>query len=673
MAKKDQKKRKSENLFRKLARWFVRVFMGLKYEEKWFPRNASAEEEDKKPDDSEFIVSPARQAFQGYMERKFAVVAFFVVVFMFLTVFIGPLFMPKYSDAYTEVTLKNLPPNLTMMSVPSELKNDIKMIDSYGPFSVGLSNAGKVYVWGCTELGASGMNVKVPAEYRDIKMAMVAAGVDHIIAIGEDGKIYGWGSDRFGQYGRSQNSIESSTIEAMPEELYENGVDLAHVKKLTCGYQATAILMDDGRIYIWGNKQTYSNMDNFIGKEDIVDVDFTLNYVVGITNKRNGIYTGTRGLYDMARTKIGGKTQKMFEFLNGRKIEEITATTASICLLLDDGTIALTGDFPADSIEVPDLAVSSLPEGAKAPGLEEDERFVDIKAGNYHFTALTNHGNVYSFGGDHYYQAEAPILDNVAKIYAGAFQSYAVDANGDYIDAWGFKGFPLGSDDVGANIFERIIAGGRITMTVGAVAVIIEILIGVSLGCISGYYGGWVDILIMRIAEVFSSLPTIPIMLILTSLIAQMSMTTNQRLFMIMVVLGILGWPGFANITRAQILVARESEYVTAAQAMGVKEGRIAFKHILPNIITVILVSMTLSFAAAMQTETGLSFLGFGVNYPQPSWGNMLTKASNATAAKNFWWQWVFTSGILIFVGVCINTIGDTIRDVMDPKSSSDR
>ena len=141
----------------------------------------------------------------------------------------------------------------------------------------------------------------------------------------------------------------------------------------------------------------------------------------------------------------------------------------------------------------------------------------------------------------------------------------------------------------------------------------------------------------------------------------------------IMVILGVLGWPGFAYITRAHVLVAREAEYVTAAQAMGVKSNRIAFKHILPNIFSVILVNMTRSFAASMQTENSLSFLGFGVNYPQPSWGNMLSRASNAVAAINFWWQWVFTSAILIMTTVCINTIGDTLRDVMDPKSTNDK
>ena len=653
---KDNKK--PENIFRKLARWFVRFFMGVKYEEKWFFKDQKSD--DSVPDDSDLIVSPGKQAFQRFTSRKFAVVSVFVVLIMFAIVFIGPLFMEKYSDSYTEVTLKNLPPNRSMMKVPSELKNDIKMIDSYGPFTVGLSNAGKVYVWGCKKIGASDATVAVPEEVENDKIAMVAADVDHIIAISETGKIYGWGNDRFGQFGRSENSINSPTIEAMPEELYNSGIDVAHVKKLTCGYQASAILMDDGKVYIWGNKQAYSNMDYFLERENIIDIDFTLNYIVGIDSKRNSIVTGTKGLYAMAKTSIGGETEKMFTFLSGRKIVEITAATSSICMLLDDGSIALSGDFPSDSIDVP-----VIPEG---------EQVVDIKAGNYHYTCLTDKGNVYSFGGDHYYQAQVPKnLTGVSAIYAGSFQNYAVDSNGDFMKAWGLKGFLFGTDDVGANIFERVIAGGRITMTVGAVAVIIEVIIGVILGCLAGYYGSWVDILIMRMAEVFSSIPTIPIMMILTSIIAQMSFTTNERLFMIMVILGVLGWPGFASITRAQILVARESEYVTAAQAMGVKERRIAFKHILPNIISVILVSVTLSFAASMQTETSLSFLGFGVNYPQPSWGNMLTRASNATAAKNFWWQWVFTSAILVFTSVCINTIGDTLRDVMDPKSSNDR
>lgn len=658
-------KKKKENIFRKLLRWFVRGFFGLKYEEKWFGKREKVQKEivykNGVPDDSELIVSPGRQIFNRFMERKFAVISVVVVLIMFAVVFIMPHFMTKYYDAFTETTQKDLPPTLSLMRVPKELKNNIKMIDSYGSFSVGLSNDGKVYVWGIGKIGATGLNIKdIPEEVQNAKIAYVAAGQDHVIAIGEDGKFYGWGSNRFGQFANDEKTEGNPNLEPVPDVVVNGELDVAHIKKVAAGFQASAILMDDGTLYIWGNKQAYANMDSFVGRDNILDIDFTLNNVVGLDTRQTSVVTGKKGLYDMARTTINGtKAVKMKDFLNGRKIVEIRATTINVCMLLDDGTVALTGDFQLDNVEVPTLA--------------EGEYLIDIEAGAYHYTALSNLGHVYSFGGDHYYQAEAPAVNGAKKIFAGAFQSYAIDENGKLLDNWGLKGYLFGTDDRGANIAERVVAGGRITMTVGAIAVIIEIIIGVSIGLMAGFLGGWVDIFLMRVAEVFSSIPLYPFMLILSSLLAQVSMTTDQRLYMIMVILGVLGWPGFAYITRAQVLVARESEYVTAAQAMGVKETRIAFKHILPNIISVILVNMTLSFAASMQTETSLSFLGFGVNYPQPSWGNMLSRASNATAAINFWWQWVFTSAILIFTTICINTIGDTLRDVMDPKSTNDK
>ena len=659
--------KKKENVFRILARWLVRWIFGLKYEEKWFHLDKEEGPKEIKfkdgvPDDSELIVSPARQVFNRFIERKFAVISVFVVLIMFAIVFIAPHFMTKYYDAFTETTQKDLPPNLSLMRVPKELDGNIKMISSYGSFTAGLSNDGKVYIWGIGKLGATGLNVKdIPEEVQNAKIAYVAAGQDHVIAIGEDGKFYGWGSNRFGQYARTDAILENPNLEPIPEAVLNGELDVSQIKKVICGFQASAILMEDGTLYIWGNKQAYANLDYFANRNSgIVDIDFTLNYIVALDKKQTSVVTGVKNLHSMVRSEItSGSAVKMKDFLNGRKINEVRATTTSVCLLLDDGSIAFTGDFPVDVVEVPKLS--------------DGERFVDIQGGAYHFSGITDKGHIYSFGGDHYRQAEAPAITNAAKIFAGSFQSYAVDENGKLLDRWGLKGYLFGTDDRGANIAERVVAGGRITMTVGAVAVIIEIIIGVSVGLASGFAGGAVDIFLMRVAEVFSSIPLYPFMLILSSLLAQVSMTTDQRLYMIMVILGILGWPGFAYITRAQVLVARESEYVTAAQAMGVKESRIAFKHILPNIISVILVNMTLSFAASMQTETSLSFLGFGVNYPQPSWGNMLSRASNAVAAINFWWQWVFTSAILIMTTVCINTIGDTLRDVMDPKSTNDK
>lgn len=662
-------KQNKEGVFSKIGRWATRTFLGLKYEEKWFGVNNSGSGEitfkDGVPDDSELIVSPAKQIFQRFISRKFAVFAVCLVIFMFLVVFIGPLFMPKYYDAFTEATQKDLPPTLSFMSVPNALKKEgIKTIDGFGAFTVGLSNSGNVYLWGVKRLGASGFDVKIPDEVKNAKIAFVAAGQDHCIAIGEDGKFYGWGSNRFGQYAVTQEVLDNDTLIPVPDEVLNGQLDPAHIKKVTCGYQASAILMDDGKLYIWGNTKAYDNLDRFVDRENMVDIDFTLNYVAGIDKKQDSIISGKKGLYALVRDTVDPavKAVPTKDFLNGRKILEIRTTLKSVCLLLDDGTIALTGDFERaeDTVDIP-----KLPEG---------EQFVDIAAGSYHYTGVTNKGNVYTFCGDHYNQTKVPgNLKNVSKVFAGSFQSYAVDENGELEGKWGLKGYLFGTDDKGANIFERVIAGGRVTMTVGAVAVIIEILIGVTIGVLSGYFGGWVDMLLMRITEVVSSIPLIPFILILTSLLAQTPLTPNQKLFMLMLILGVLGWTGFARVTRAQILVARESEYVTAAQSMGIKEGRIAFKHILPNVISVILVNITLAFAGSLGTESTLSYLGFGVMFPQPSWGNMLSRASNATAAINFWWQWLFTSAILVLTTICINTIGDTLRDVMDPKSSNDK
>lgn len=609
----------------------------------------------------EEIVSPGKQVVRNFFERKLAVFALCVVIGMFLFVFIGPLFMKNYYDSYTEVTQKNVPPNMSMLSVPSELKNDIKMIDSFGTFSVGLSNAGKVYVWGAGKIGTTGQNVNnIPQEVQNAKIAMVAAGIDHIIAIGEDGTIYGWGNNRLGQFGTSEEIQTNPSIAPMPEELLNDKIDVANIKRLECGYQCTAILMNDGTLYLWGNKNAYSNIDKFIGNHSLTDIAFTLNYIVGLQPAGNAVYTGTRGLYGQVRPNINGKAVNLADYLNGRKIERMVANNNNICLILDDHSVCFAGDFQLNSTPMAEL--------------KEGEYFVDVEAGTDFYTGLTNLGNIYSWGGNILGQSDVPKnVQGAAEIYAGAFQSYAVDAQGSLVAKWGLKGYVFGTDQYGADIFQRIVNGGKMTMTIGAVAVIISTIIGIIIGCLSGYFGGKVDLVLMRVMEGFSAIPFLPFALILSAVMAQMTLSETMRIFIIMCILGVLSWPGLARLVRGQVLSARESEYVVAAQAMGVKSWKIAFKHILPNVISVILVTLTLDFAACMLTESTLSYLGFGVNYPRPTWGNMLNGANNAITIKNYWWQWLFTSMFLAVTTICINIVGDTLRDVMDPKSNIDK
>jgi len=147
------------------------------------------------------------------------------------------------------------------------------------------------------------------------------------------------------------------------------------------------------------------------------------------------------------------------------------------------------------------------------------------------------------------------------------------------------------------------------------------------------------------------------------------SMDSNQKMYLIMVVLGVLSWVPTCRLVRAQILAQREMEYVTAAKAMGIKEWQIVFRHILPNVISLLLVSMTLDFATCMLTESTLSYLGFGIPLPTPTWGNLLTGANNSVVIQQYWWQWVFPATIFGICTICINMIGDGLRDAADPKS----
>ena len=244
----------------------------------------------------------------------------------------------------------------------------------------------------------------------------------------------------------------------------------------------------------------------------------------------------------------------------------------------------------------------------------------------------------------------------------------AVSVDGD-VETWGLKGYLCGTDDLGRDVFNRMINGGKVTMTVGAIAVIIQLIIGIILGGLAGYFGGWVDNIIMRVSEVVGGLPFLPFAMILSAIIGT-RISVEQRMYLIMIVLGVLSWPGICRLIRAQILSQREQEYVTAAQALGVRENSIIFHHIIPNVMSLILVNATLSFATCMLTESSLSYMGFGISPPTPTWGNMLTGANNSIVIQQYWWRWLFPALVFGICTICINLVGDALRDAVDPKSA---
>ena len=651
---------KKRGLFATIGRWAKRTFFGSARELEDFDPATAAERA--RQADIEEIVSPAKQVVRGFMAHKGAMFAICVVIAMFILVFVGPLFMPNYDDAYEETTQKNIRPGLNMMSVPSELAKDIKFIDSYGAFSVGVSNSGKLAVWGDTKLGTTGIDIAdIPEAVAKANIIYAAAGYDHIIAIDDEGHVYGWGNDRLGQFGYFPAEAYPNIL-SLPEDLANGGtVDVDQIKELECGYQASCILMKDGSKIIWGNKNSYANLDIIsLNTAPIVDIDFTLNFVVCVQEDGNSIFTGQKGMYTKVRGDLDEETVSMFEFLSGRKIVALSAAQKDVAFLLEDGTVGFSGDYSLHEIPMGDF--------------EDGEKVVSISSGHHHHIILTDRGNIYSCGDNTWGQLDVPRkADGSAEILSAGFQNYAVNENSKITAKWGLKGYIFGTNGSGQDIFQRIINGGKMTMTIGAVAVIISSIIGIIVGCISGYFGGAVDIFLMRVTEIFSAIPFLPFALILSAIMGSLPWSENAKIFLIMCILGVLTWTGLARLVRGQVLVAREAEYVTAAKAMGVKESVIAFKHILPNVISVILVTLTLDFAGCMLTESSLSYLGFGVTPPRPTWGNMLNGANNFTIISNFWWQWLFPAIFLAITTICINVVGDTLRDVMDPKGNSER
>lgn len=226
----------------------------------------------------------------------------------------------------------------------------------------------------------------------------------------------------------------------------------------------------------------------------------------------------------------------------------------------------------------------------------------------------------------------------------------------------------LGTDLIGRDILTRLMYAGRISLAVGFVAVIIETVIGGVLGAVAGYYGGWVDTIIMRIVDIFLCVPFLPILIILGAILSDQDVGPQWRIFFVMLMLGVLSWPSIARLVRGQILTLREQEFMQAAEALGLKDSRKIFKHLLPNVIPSIIVSATLGIGGAIMTESALSYLGMGVTPPNASWGNMIQAVNNFIDLMQRPWLWV-PPGVCIFLTVmAINLLGDGLRDALDPK-----
>jgi peptide/nickel transport system permease protein len=226
----------------------------------------------------------------------------------------------------------------------------------------------------------------------------------------------------------------------------------------------------------------------------------------------------------------------------------------------------------------------------------------------------------------------------------------------------------LGTDGHGMDVLTRLMYGGRVSLLIGFIVVFLETLIGIILGGIAGYFGKWVDMLIMRIVDVFNCIPFLPLVMIVGAVMDAQDVEPQVRIYYLMLILGIMSWPGIARMVRGQILSLREQEFMIATEAVGLRTSKRIFKHLVPNVIPQIIVLATLGLGNIILYESTLSYFGLGVKFPYASWGNIISAVSTAYEMTNYWFVWV-PAGLLILLTVLgFNFVGDGLRDAFDPK-----
>ena len=570
------------------------------------------------------VMSPGMMVFKRFVRNKLAIVGFCIIVFMFIFSFIGPFFSP-----YT---------------IAQQFRTDE---ENWGDYSTGKFNTDPRYITAeGTEFNASArtaMLLAISETYKKTKTEMKEGDVVKFTANDENYLLTVVDPDAerpifFISQAKTiaKTGLMGEIVEIDPE--YDTD---AFRKFLTSSTEM--------------NKRLNGQTLEFEGKTFMVSGKFN-DYSIQVTGDPNVLVT-----YDVSLSLDPAYDRFVSDFGFAMAVNEAT--------LNDESSFEYDGKIY--ELEVADSEKLVMDNG------EEVFMLTDIVFG------AAQVGTVLS--GDFYVQAQEAMRksQNTFEFQndKGETTSARINlVNGNYyiqtmqtktrldIDAAPTKEHPLGTDHYAFDVLTRLMYGGRVSLLVGFVVVFFEMFIGVIIGGISGYFGGWVDTILMRVVDLVNAIPFYPVVIILGTVFDHMKVDQVSRLFFLMVVLGIMGWTGIARVVRGQILSLREQDFMVATEATGVRISRRIFRHLIPNVMPLLIVNATMGLGGIIITEATLGFLGLGVKYPMASWGSIINEATDMYVMTNCWWIWIPAGMFILLTVLGFNFIGDGLRDAFDPK-----
>ncbi len=643
------------------------------------------------------VLSPSALVFKRFIRNKLAIVGTCILLFMFLFAFVGPLFYPyrqteifyKYdyitttyagASERTAYTGYQVPESTESIpeSVRYKINTTIHSMKTDGQTSQIISDGDAYYLFSETAqnvytLGEMPAIARVSDGGTKVANWMKMSGVEVLDdSLGEDFKTAAEAAiqSKTTEFEFNGSKYQIVKVDKISSEIYGEGVSVEYIGQAPAeGFEdALNAALEAETAAFEFNGTDYLINDGVICS---TDTSPAMIYSTLVFN----MYDTSVTLSDEEKTEALLHAADAQEYSFGEHTYSVKTDEEELILYRDGSEIAMLSNFAVRDAKGNDTfdldfknALEEVIVAMKENGLKSDVFTYSLPVRISEADENGNEYTVYSLdenGNQIYEDTEITVtLKTDQYVVTCAQLRHLIDLN-----ASPSAEHIFGTDGDGMDILARMMYGGRISLMVGFVVVILETILGVIMGGIAGYFGGWVDNLIMRLVDIFYCIPSMPILIIMGAFMDSMKVSAYMRLVYMMVILGVLGWAGVARLVRGQILSLREQEFMVATEATGIKVKRRIFRHLVPNVMPQLIVSATAGLGGVILTESTLSFLGLGVKHPLATWGTMINSVTSTNESMiRFTYIWVPVGLLICLTVVAFNFVGDGLRDAFDPK-----